>query len=34
MSTTLWIVETAANVFLFAYIGLLLWLYFCSEDGN
>ena len=32
MNTTLWLVETAANVFIFVYIGILIWLYFRPDD--
>lgn len=27
MTRTMWFIETASNVFLFAYIGTLIWLY-------
>ena len=34
MSTDLWIVETVGNLFLFIYLGLLLWLYYRKEDDT
>ena len=34
MSIALWILDTSGNVFLFAYIGVLAWLYFRAEDDE